>query len=109
MFTGHTAFCTGPTSLTTQPPYVWAAGLKGLFEGEVFSRSFSPLLGIGCLSPRTVAQALSDKEGQRAFFQPKDPEVAQVVEVRLATLYIYVFFALQSRRHPPCLPLYPGA
>ncbi len=55
--------------------------MKGLFEGEVFSRSFSPLLGLGCLSPRTVAHALREKDAQRPFFQPKDPEVARIEEV----------------------------
>ena len=63
--------------------------MQGLFGGEVFVRSFSPLLGMGCLSPRLVAQALKAREGPQPFPLPfnllRDSEIVQVEEVRQRT------------------------
>jgi hypothetical protein len=58
-------------------------GYEGLFEGEILTRAFSPLLGIGALSPRYLAARLQARAGTRFWGKSLDKEVAMLEEVRM--------------------------
>ena len=51
--------------LTSLPP---SPGYEGLFDGEIFTRAFSPLLAIGALSPRYLASLLPSLPPSFPFF-----------------------------------------
>lgn len=73
-----------------------STGYEGLFEGEVFTRAFSPLLGIGALSPRYVAAKLKERGQPRFLGKSFDPEITMLEEVSAGA----------GARCLPCLPVW---